>query len=352
MSYSRQYQTSVHYSGTVHYRYPASEHGGTDSVHYDGDVPITINIDVDTTPFDRSVKDTNTTLAVVAGAVSAAEAAQVAQIQESSNRISNTAVRGFFRMAASEMSALSSEFSNKMSSTVGLLSEQGQQVAHIHNQMEGDYHALKSRYKRVFDELDRELDRRVRELDRPSFQLAEHAEGEVVVRPYQESAARAFVMEQDAGTTPLKLGCARTKSRVLRALDTLGSMCEYAMGYTRAVRTVTEPSMSVGYQCVPVVYAVMRDVQTTGQRIHTYAPEAFSRSELIQRVVTGVTNLDNGQWRNLSASDQAAVDERFMRRLAHYGSAGNGSVSAEQQSRVSQLILDMYKRGRPQTAYR
>ena len=58
MSYSKSYSGSVPYSGTVHYSasYGPSEHGGTvsGSVGYSGYVPVTVNLYVDTNPFDNS----------------------------------------------------------------------------------------------------------------------------------------------------------------------------------------------------------------------------------------------------------------------------------------------------------
>ena len=218
MSYSKHYSTKIHYSGTVSCSYPASEHGGSKRVHYDGYVPVDIDVVVDTDPFDQSVRDASGALGLVAGALSATEAAQVEQIRRSAKKISQTAIRGFYRTLTSELSAQVSEFGSSMKSTVGLLVEQGQQVEQVHSQMESDYHAIKARYTRLFAGLDRELDQRVHELDRPAFQLSKQAMQGVVARPYEESAAKILVHTQDTSTTPLKLMCARAKAYASHAL--------------------------------------------------------------------------------------------------------------------------------------
>ena len=55
MSYTRTYSRTVSGSRTVSVSYPASEHGGSRSVTVNIDVPVNINLSVDTRQFDYSV---------------------------------------------------------------------------------------------------------------------------------------------------------------------------------------------------------------------------------------------------------------------------------------------------------
>lgn len=56
MSYRRSYHESISLSGSVDVNYPASEHGGSTTAYWHHTEPISIDITVDTLPFDRSVE--------------------------------------------------------------------------------------------------------------------------------------------------------------------------------------------------------------------------------------------------------------------------------------------------------
>ena len=59
MSYNRRFtrRVAVPYSGSMTVNYPASEHGGSKTVYYDGTAyeDVEVDIHVDTSPFDASV---------------------------------------------------------------------------------------------------------------------------------------------------------------------------------------------------------------------------------------------------------------------------------------------------------
>lgn len=351
MSYKESYSTKVHYSGSVRYRYPASERGGWDVAHYDGYVPIEIDVVVDTDPFDRSVDDASGALALVAGALSASEAAQVAQIKSSAQKISQTAIRGFYQTLTSELSAQASEFGSSMRSTVGLLAEQGQQVENIHTQMESDYSAIKARYARIFTELDRELDRRVHELDRPAFQLSERAMQNVVASPYKESAAKALVHTQDMSATPLKLICARAKACASTALKTLGRMCDYITGYSRSVKNVMSPMEDEGYVYAPVVYTLQVDLANMQERMVVHKPGVIDNDQVTRRVIATVGNLDSTSWQRPIPKDQAALDRHFMQCLESYSVSGSGPNEVAYHERVCRQIMSLYHQANTTTAY-
>ena len=351
MSYSKHYSTKVHYSGTVSCSYPASEHGGSKRVHYDGYVPVDIDVVVDTDPFDQSVRDASGALGLVAGALSATEAAQVEQIRRSAKKISQTAIRGFYRTLTSELSAQVSEFGSSMKSTVGLLVEQGRQVEQVHSQMESDYHAIKARYTRLFAGLDRELDQRVHELDRPAFQLSKQAMQGVVARPYEESAAKILVHTQDTSTTPLKLMCARAKAYASHALNTLGRMCGYITGYSDAVQNVMSPVAEKGYVYAPVVYSFQTDMANMQQRIVVHKPAFIDDDQVTRHVIAQVANSGQAHWQRLAPKDQEALDQYFLQRLEKYSVSESGKRNPAYHERVCNQIMSLYKRANTTTMY-
>lgn len=104
MSYSRSFTKTIaiHYSGTVNY--PASQNGGSVSFSGTEYEDVTVNVHVDTAPFDASVDHCNTSVGVLTGAVVATEAAQTASIRKNALKVGNTIIEGFFKTVRSEIS--------------------------------------------------------------------------------------------------------------------------------------------------------------------------------------------------------------------------------------------------------
>ena len=161
MSYSKRYRQTiaVHYSGSV--SYPASENGGRASYSGTAYEEVVIDIDVDTDPFDREVRDCNATIGSMTGAIVATEAAQVASIRENSRKIGSTIVKGFFDTVRSELSQQIMELSTKVDTTLIHLQKLAQRCKDKQVQMQNDYGHLTSRYLKTFDDLNKELENRI-----------------------------------------------------------------------------------------------------------------------------------------------------------------------------------------------
>jgi len=69
--------------------------GGSKTIDINAEIPVTIDIEVDTRPFDQSVDHCNSNVNLLTGAVVATEAAQVASIHENSEKVAGTIVNGF-----------------------------------------------------------------------------------------------------------------------------------------------------------------------------------------------------------------------------------------------------------------
>lgn len=350
MSYRRTYTEHVAYSGSKTATYPPSKHGGVVTVHYSGVVPVTVNIDVDTQPFDQSVDKTRDSLTMVAGAVAATEAAQVAEINRDADAIAQTTIRGFFRMLASEFSAKVSEFGSNMKSCVGLLNEEALQVDRIHQQMESDYSAIKARYLRIFTELDRELDMRIRELDRPAFFVCKSAVNEVIVAPFKAAAAKALTVPTEIDSTLLKLMCARTKQSVSSSLGTLSDVCDYITDYDRAVELMMSSDDTEGSIYMPVVYAEQQDLDTTTSRFVTYGGGSTElRDDVRSRVISTVATAPEEAWAQLDTDDKQQIDSEFMSLLDEYRTSHEGNE--QNRDRVCQKILELYRQDQPTCVY-
>ncbi|RXE72823.1 hypothetical protein ED551_11780 [Muribaculaceae bacterium Isolate-013 (NCI)] len=171
MSYTRHFSKTitVHYSGSV--SYPASQSGGTKS--YSGSTKETIhfNVTVDTDPFDESVEHMKDGVDLLTGSVAATEAAQVSSIRENSARIGQTIISGFFKTVKSDISQQITELRTRTDALLVQLNELAKRCNDKRRQMGVDYQRISSRYSKIFDDLNKELDNRIHSIDEPVFRL-------------------------------------------------------------------------------------------------------------------------------------------------------------------------------------
>lgn len=176
MSYTRRFskEITVYYSGTT--SYPASERGGTTS--YSGSTTETIYFDVtvDTDPFDASVGHTRQHVDMLTGAVTATEAAHVASIRESSRRIGQTIVDGFFKTVRSDISQKIAQLKIQTDSLLLQLHELAKRCNDKRRAMTVDYERTCARYAKIFGDLNNELENRIKSIDQPIFKFTDKAD--------------------------------------------------------------------------------------------------------------------------------------------------------------------------------
>jgi hypothetical protein len=222
MSYSRSYKEriSVPYSGSVSYRYPASDKGGTANVQYRGTTheDIQVYIDVDTNPFDNSVEHCNTNVNLLTGAVVATEVAQITSINKNSKKVASTIVNGFFGYIRSEISQQISELSQNIDAQLIHLKELSDACVAKKKQMEGDFNRISSRYIKIFDDLNKELSNRIMELDKPTFVFKNELDNQSIRSVKNDMVNTVLIFGKEGGMLNSKLSVTLAKKR---ALDTL-----------------------------------------------------------------------------------------------------------------------------------
>jgi hypothetical protein len=219
MSYTRSFNKtiSVHYSGSV--SYPASQNGGSVSYSGTANENVTVNIKVDTNPFDSSVAGCNHTVNALTGAVVATEAAQIASINKNSKKIAGTIVDGFFRYIRSEISQQVMELSQKIDAHLLHLRELAKNCVAKQKQMEVDYNRISSRYLKVFDDLNNELESRIFELNKPAFVFKSDNDKHAIRTTGNDLVSTVAVFGSESGELRAKISASVTKKRALDAIN-------------------------------------------------------------------------------------------------------------------------------------
>ena len=223
MSYTKRYRESVSQSvsKTVSYTYPKSESGGSGTVtaYMDVVIPVDINIEVDTYPFDQSVDSCNTNIDILTGTVVAAETAEIASKRKNSKRIADTIIGGFFGYIRSEISQQVAELAQNIDSQLLHLKELAQSCLVKKKQMENDYNRITSRYVKIFKDLDNELSNRIYELDKDSFTFIKETDEQKQRQVGNDLVNTVTIFGTDNGDLHSKITSSITKKRALDAIN-------------------------------------------------------------------------------------------------------------------------------------
>ena len=260
MSYSKTYSGSVAYSGSVSYTYsyPASEHGGSGSgtAHYSGSVPVSVNLYVDTDPFDSSVANCSHSVRNLNGAVVAMNSSQVASIAKSANEVSSHIISGFFNMVKSELSQNKAALSAKIAALSELLTTKSSTLEKQQLVMQDDYSRISDRYNKVFQNLDEELEKRVVALDKNVFEISKRVQGEQLHSETSKKVTQFLIGVNEDEIVQQQLIIANAKARVLQAMDGLAQNVVQENAYSNKVNSiVTEKNCNSGEEnYIPVIY--------------------------------------------------------------------------------------------------
>lgn len=180
MSYTRKFKRDirVHYSGSKSVSYPASQSGGSMNVYYEGYATeeVSVEIDVETNPFDKSISNCNAQVAQLTNSVEAFNMAQCATIRENAEKVSKTIIDGFFQSVKSDISTQKMMLQQTVESRLMLLRQQLKTLQEKKEQMQKDYQRTSERYAKIFTDLNNELSSRIHKLDQPVFDLVKQVE--------------------------------------------------------------------------------------------------------------------------------------------------------------------------------
>lgn len=250
MSYTRYYRAEISGSKSK----TVTVNGETHTVTVDYSEPVQIAIHVDTDRFDGQVHGCRTAVNRLTGAVVAAEAAEVAAKRQTSRKIGNSILYGFFSYIRTDLSQQIRELVSKTEALLMELVEQGKDCLHRKTQMGDDYTRTANRYSALFADLDKEMANRIRNLCKPVFNFAEQG-AEALGRPMDSNLlGTASIAADEAFRLDSVLKCSSIKHR---AQELIGEANRYLEGTYRlqnSVRDMLRTNFEPGLRYLPVAY--------------------------------------------------------------------------------------------------
>lgn len=214
----------MHYSGTVHY--PPSKDGG--SVPFSGTVyeDVHVNVEIDTTAFDHSVGECNSTVGVLTGSVVATEAAQTASIRNKAIQVGDTIINGFFKTVRSEVSQQIMELKNRIDATLLHLNALSKRCMEKQQQMQQDYQRLTGQYLKIFTDLNRELKNRIYELDKPAFLFKQESDKSSFRTLNSDMVSTVAVSGAENSRVEAMISASVAKKSALRTIDVVNAFLD------------------------------------------------------------------------------------------------------------------------------
>jgi hypothetical protein len=343
MSYRRSYHASISLSGSVPVSYPASEHGGTTTAYWDHTEPVSIDITVDTTPFDSSVQSCNGHVLALGAAVGVMETAQCAAIQRGAAQVSASLEKGFFGTIKTELGAQMADLKNQFEAKLGLMVQQAKTSKAGLERMQRDFERIVSRYQELFRNLDEECRHRVLELDRPSFRLADEVVGTLLTQRRLSLAATSLTISREVGETQSLLVVSRIRRKALGMLESakLHLVQERAVG--RSLRDILLPQRLDARKALRLPVLVMvadgeRGVKETTVR----GPDGFAKGTA-DAVKAGVTrdpeNSGSWKWTTMPPAARARLQREYMMCV----DKRFGAATSEADQRTATLMAQMWE---------
>ncbi len=334
MSYSRSYRgtVSARYSETVTVDYPASQSGGSKSVSVSGsvDVPVDINIYVDTDKFDNNVDGCRRSVLGLNSAVVATTAAEIAAKREASTKIGRAVVRGFFNYITSELSQLKSELSTKCDSILATLFEQKGACEGKREQMAVDYSRITTRYTKLFTDLDNELNNRIREIDRPIFQVNREILGCTSRVTDTSLLGISTISAAETAQVEAILSASLIKNR---AMDAIQETEHFLFGTYRLQKSINDMLLegnAPGFYALPVVYIESKgESQSVMRKTYGTSASPLKGHKKLDVELSSRFQKSSLKWVKADPRHREQIDSYFNNELN----------SAQLDSRVAKVVM-------------
>ncbi|MDE7414523.1 MAG: hypothetical protein K2N05_12160 [Muribaculaceae bacterium] len=219
MSYTRRFSKTitVRYSGTV--TYPPSKTGGVS--HYSGSAHETVNFDVhvNTEPFDYEVGEMKDRVDLLTGSVVATEAAHVNSIRETTKKIGDTIIAGFFKTVKSDISQQIAQLKITSETLLMQMNKLAQRCRDKKRQMSVDYQRISDRYVKIFTDLNKELENRIYSIDEPVFHASRLIDGVESLEGKEDAVATVSVSSGENAHVHSMLAANLAKKQAIDAIE-------------------------------------------------------------------------------------------------------------------------------------
>lgn len=212
---------------TIRVGYIDHELAGSGNNIYLREVPrhkdICVNVNVNTTPFDNSVDRCGNHVGTLTGSIIGFKTANVASKVNNEKQIVNSVTTGFSSLIEQHLSLQNVGFEAKMHTLAGELMQQCKDLADKHKVMNNDYNQIKSQYVKLFEDITKDLNNRIKQLIKPCFDFVSQVHQEQNRRIETSLLSVATTTGKESDSARIAIQASKMKSNAEKLISTAGN---------------------------------------------------------------------------------------------------------------------------------
>lgn len=287
---------------------------------------------VDTIPMAEKIQRVGQNVEHTTMAVVAMKTAVVEAEKSGAQHICQNVNRGFFTLMQSQLSAKLAQKKSRTEALMAQLAMQKRRLLEIKNSMENDYQRICARYGRIISSINKQLEQRIIDLDKPVYKFCTNDIASCTNRKLTVSGIAPIVQKEDVQTAQ------RINSSVLRRDGeyAINHLKEFLMEFAKSDHEVrchtieSLPAQDSTFYLPFVMMSVTVDSEGT-QSLYITPPEYLSIKNA-QRSVREISSQVNTFGWVPEESVSSETKTEFLRILAE----------SEQPDRVKKMIKRLY----------
>lgn len=287
---------------------------------------------VDTIPMAEKIQRVGQNVEHTTMAVVAMKTAVVEAEKSGAQHICQNVNRGFFTLMQSQLSAKLAQKKSRTEALMAQLAMQKRRLLEIKNSMENDYQRICTRYGRIISSINKQLEQRIIDLDKPVYKFCANDIATCTNRKLTVSGIAPIVQKEDVQTAQ------RINSSVLRRDGeyAINHLKDFLMEFAKSDHEVrchtieSLPAQDSTFYLPFVMMSVTVDSEGT-QSLYITPPESLSIKNA-QRSVREISSQVNTFGWVPEESVSSETKTEFLRILAE----------SEQPDRVKKMIKRLY----------
>lgn len=216
---------------------------------------------VDTAPMASEMKRVTDKVGNVTTAVIGMQTAVIAAEVKATNTVCKKLNHGFFQLIYSQLAQKSVTAKSEISAVGMEMVSQQKALLKLKERMANDYRMISTRYKALFDDLNKELHTRIAELDKPVINFVEK-DISVTLNRLNRLVAGVPVNQSESLTLSQRMGAARIKENAQLLIE---RMKEYLISFKQQQRNTQEIQVNRTLKNVTPFYVPVLIAQQLGE---------------------------------------------------------------------------------------
>lgn len=237
---------------------------------------------------------------------------QIVSIDLNAKQIGNTIVEGFFKTIRTEISQQIMELSQQINSNLMHLRELAKACEAKKKQMEVDYNRKSNQYLKIFDDLNKELENRIFELNKPAFIFKRNSDNHTARTSGNDLVSTVAVFGKEGGELQAKISTSIAKKR---ALDTINQVNVYLWKQKKTENAIAQSMLNSNVAAS--IFAPVCFLETVDEK--NQINKKVYQSSLLSQINSNniIENIKAKSWTNIPKESKESIQRYFNTEISN-----------------------------------